>query len=103
MHTGVVSEGGIPSSQVGQIKKGWTPLIDPDIKLENIALCAAQDDYYPAYKTAKRIDFGQVFEDLDLDGDVLLLTRKGPMGTDKLFPPVCAYISLHTLYVPNLL
>jgi hypothetical protein len=103
MHTGVVSEGEIPPSQVGQIKEGWTPLIDPDIKLENIALCAAQDNYYPAYKTAKRIDFGQVFEDLDLDGDVLLLTRKGQMGTKTLWPPVCAHVSLHTLNVTNLL
>jgi hypothetical protein len=103
MHTGVVHEGKIDPDQVGQIKAGWTPLIDPDIKLENIALCAPIKDYYPAYKTAKRIDFGQVFEDIDLDGDVLLLTRKGPMGTEGVWPPVCAHVSLHTLNVTNLL
>lgn len=103
MHAGVVSEGKIPSSEIGQIKKGWTPLIDPDIKLENIVLCAAQDNYYPAYKTAKRIDFGQVFEDSQLDGDVLLLTQQGIMGTLGLWPPVCAQTYLHAFNATNLL
>ena len=103
MHTGVVHEGNINPSRFGQIKEGWTPLIDPDIKLENIAVCEARDGYYPAYKTAKRIDFGQVFQDSDLDGDVLLHERKVPMGTRGVWPPVSSSISPYKLTVTNLL
>jgi len=37
--------------------KDWKPMVHQDIKLQNMVL-AESDDYYPAFKLPKMIDFG---------------------------------------------
>jgi hypothetical protein len=59
--------------------------LDPDIKTYNIVLSAPQYDYYPAYPTAKMIDFGLCFDDKRYDVPSLKLAGVGTRGWG---PPV---------------
>lgn len=71
---------------MGLIKDGWRPVISPDIKLANVVLSAADDESYPAYKTVKMIDFGEVFRDhCVMDG---MVNHKYTCGTESICPPV---------------
>jgi serine/threonine protein kinase len=44
-------------------RAAWQPMVNTDIKLENVVLGNARADYYPSYKTLKMIDFGLAFND----------------------------------------
>lgn len=86
MHTGVLIQDNTPVESMGVIKQGWDPIINPDIKLANVVLGPAQDDHYPAYKTVKMIDFGQVFPDEYVEEGWVL--EKYATGTARICPPV---------------
>ena len=86
MHTGVVPHFSTPQDSLGLIAPGWVPAVNPDIKLENVVFGAARGGSYPAYKSAKMIDSGHVFEEHELvDGDCW---RKQKIGTAGVCPPV---------------
>jgi hypothetical protein len=86
MHTGQIMESDTASHLIDLPKDKWRPIISPDIKLANIVLGAADEVCYPAYKTAKMIDFGQVFRDhCVVDG---MVKHKYTCGTGSIGPPV---------------
>lgn len=85
MQTGVVLDDTTRPESIGVIRKDWVPVINPDIKLENVVLGAPQDRY-PTYKTVKMIDFGQVFGEHQLKNG--LCYKKYSMGTEGVVPPV---------------
>lgn len=86
MHTGRAVESDTAPHLIGQIKDKWLPVINPEIKLANVVLGAVDDAFYPAYKTAKLIDFGSVFRDhCVVDG---MVKHKYSCGTESICPPV---------------
>ncbi|KAF3008431.1 hypothetical protein E8E13_002654 [Curvularia kusanoi] len=92
MHYGVVPGPGVSSEDLGEVKEPWRSIIDPDIKLENFVVCEPQADYYPTYKTIKKIDFGCVIPESLMDGEevdlqVLNEHSGGQIGTAEFWPP----------------
>jgi hypothetical protein len=45
------------------MKPGWRPIINSDIKPGNVVLGKAHEGYYPAFKVAKMIDYGLAWDD----------------------------------------
>lgn len=86
MHYGSVIEHDTDLSQACIPTEGWKAVINPDIKLSNVVLGEARSDHYPAYKTAKMIDFSQAFEEGPGKHDSS--DTKAPLGTKGFWPPV---------------
>lgn len=73
-----------PAIQAQAAADGWTPIVNTDIKLENIVL-TEPGTTFPAYKTPKMIDFGNSFD----HGTVVdRRTRERGVGTPGWRPPV---------------
>jgi serine/threonine protein kinase len=81
----------LPMNETDRVKptKDWKPIINPDIKPMNVMLGEAQDNYYPAYKIPKMIDFGICFDDNRLD---TALSKLDGFGTPGWHAPVCPTI-----------
>jgi hypothetical protein len=90
MQHGTVITDDTDLSKVCETEKDWRAIINPDIKLANVVLGEARSDHYPAYKTAKFIDFGQAFEE---DGKYDSAETKRPIGTEGVWAPVS--LTLH--------
>ncbi|KAJ4363432.1 hypothetical protein N0V83_009725 [Neocucurbitaria cava] len=62
METGTTIDKDSPANEYGRSDQPsaqeWNPMINVDIKPMNVILGESQRDFYPAYKTAKMIDFG---------------------------------------------
>ena len=86
MHTGRVMKSDTAPHLIGQIKDKWLQVISPDIKFANVVLGAADDASYPAYKTAKLIDFGLVFRDHCVVKG--MVKHKYICGTESICPSV---------------
>ncbi|CAO2651441.1 Nn.00g040110.m01.CDS01 [Neocucurbitaria sp. VM-36] len=95
METGMAIDRNAPEQEDQPIyyPRNWQPIVNPDIKTLNVILSEAQNDFYPAYKTAKMIDFGLCFSDPNKKG------RGG--GTPGLCAPEQMYRQLpHYAHVP---
>lgn len=67
----------------------WNPMINVDIKPMNVILGEPQRDFYPAYKTAKMIDFGLCHP----SNRFTVEATKHKTGTPGFWPPVSAFFS----------
>ena len=87
METGTVIEKDAPAQENGQVHypPDWLPIVNLDIKPMNVMLSEAQDDFYPAFKTAKMIDFGLCFNE---NKHIIDETQRHGVGTQGYWPPV---------------
>ncbi|KAH8704596.1 kinase-like domain-containing protein [Phaeosphaeriaceae sp. PMI808] len=77
----------------------WHPIVNPDIKLMNVVLGDAQENWYPAYKTPKMIDFGLAQYQDDIYGRYSKMSMTGCIGTpgeeppEQIWPPHRDYVN----------